>query len=669
MNRSISPSFSSKQKMAATSSQLSTYYLPVTQKTAEDFLNHDIVPDLLIERIGLFVMLMASQSERALRANLSRALTRLYDDFFDSSADVVEACLREACAEFGQKAVVGISTSLLDQGIRFASEEQMADGAWRGANGRYTHAFQDRCRNTLVDYEITIWPEGEAEDTVPETDDWEEEIPGGRAQRRVMLRGPRDQARAASAISAASDEHFSMAAYAGTGKTHLLLALAGSGGKYTHLAPTVAHGQAFLRRAGTTGRIRSITLYKLATDMANAFVRSRSTRWVNPPRVGESTWSVSRQVESVGIPSIAGEDIAFVLRKIHRIIDVWCFSAENEITVDHVRRVSQAGLLEEGAAYVAWAQKVWILMSASLPSKQERVFDFKLYHLVKWLDVSGAEIPPMGTLFLDEAHDLPAPWYSMLGRYPQGWVAMGDPYQCLARRVPLAPQAKALTMVQSVRTGEQATPLFQSVIEKHSERLVFDAIVGSRDHVTRPRAYAPNAELPQTGLRVYGSVWKMLEDALRLKSGGARFRFVEASEKELVKAALDAILLRQSHDRPKSYGLRRFKHWDELSHHLESNGHLNVVRLFDRGFRKDNLDELTNSQIEDGQPSLTLGLLEHCKNLEFSIVAMSNCCFAPSTNPRSRDERDKRIRAIYVAMTRVQDELWLPGDALDQLSD
>lgn len=650
------------------SSQLSTYYLPVTQKTAADFLAHGTVPDLLIERIGLFVMVMVSRPGEVPRANLSRALGELYEEFLNSPDDMVKACLAELRGEVPQQTAADTVNALLDRGIRFASEEQMVGRAWCGANGRYTEAFQSRCRDTLMDYEIAIEPE--VEDGTSEADGWgDDETFTEQVRRRVTLRGPRDQARAATAIAAASGEHFAMTAYAGTGKTHLLLALAESGGRYTHLAPTAAHRQAFLQRTGSTGKMQSVTLYGLATDMANAFVRSRSTRWVHPPRVGDSTWSVSRQVESLGIPSIAGEPAAIALSKIHRIINAWCFSAEDEITIEHVRKVSPAGLFEDGAAYIAWAQKVWGLMSASLPAKQERAFDFKLYHLVKWLDVSGAEIPPMGTLFLDEAHDLPAPWYSLLRRYPQGWVAMGDPYQCLAGRVPKALQAKALTMVQSVRTGEQATPLFQSVIDQHSDRLVDDAIVGSRDHVTRPRAYAPNNELPPTGLRVYGSVWKMLEDALRLKGGSARFRFVQVSERMLVDAARDAILLRRSGDRPRSYGLRQFKHWDELSHHLESNGCPSVARLFDRGFREDNLDELTKSQSEDEQQSLTLGLLEHCKNLEFSIVAMSSCCFSSSTNSRSRDEKDKRIKAIYVAMTRVQDELWLPGDALDRLSD
>jgi hypothetical protein len=649
------------------SAHLSAYYLPVTQKTAEDFLSDGTVPDLLIERIGLFVMIMAGQSEGMIRANLSRALAELHDEFFDKPKDVVEACLQEACDEVKQQDAANIFSSLLDQGIRFAPKAQMDRRTWCGANGRYTEAFQDRCRDTLIDYEITIEPENADFDA--EEEEWGEDgIPADRVRRRVTLRGPRDQARVAGAIAAASDEHFTLTAYAGTGKTHLLLALAQAGGHYTHLAPTAAHRQAFLQRVGAAGGMQSVTLYGLATTMANEFVRGRSTRWVNPPRVGDSTWSVTRQAEVIGVPSIAGETPAIALLTIYRIIRIWCFSEGNQINIEHARRAGHAGLLEDAAAYVEWANKVWAVMCAPVPAKQERALEFKLYHLVKWLDVSGADIPPMGTLLLDEAHDLPAPWYSLLRRYPQGWVTMGDPYQCLSGRVPQAPQAKALTMIQSVRAGEQAMPLFRSVIDQHSERLVDDTILGSRDHITRPRTYSPNDELPYVGLRVYGSVWKMLEDALRLKNVSGYFRLVQASEKVLVEAARDAILLRRNGDRPKSYQLRQFRSWDALAYHLESSGHASIARLFDRGFNENHVDELVKSQNEGGQVSLTLGLLEHCKNMEFSTVTMSSCCFSPPTNMHSRDERDKHIKAIYVAMTRVRDELWLPGDALDRLA-
>lgn len=660
--------------MTAKAPQVSTYYLPITQKAAEGFLAHGIVPEQLIERVGLFVVMMAGQAGDMPRANLSRALADLYEKFLDAPGDVVETCLKELREEVTRPAGVAPLDTLLDRGIRFASEEQMASRAWCSANGRYSEAFQSYCRDTLVDYELVIDTADESEDFQAEEDfETEDEGEGDavarHARQRLRLRGPKDQARAATAIVAASDEHFTMTAYAGTGKTHLLLALAGCGGAYTHLAPTDAHSQAFSRRVGTSVKIRSVTLFKLATDMAKAFVRSRSTRWVHPPHVGNTTWFVSRQVAAVGLPPIPGEAAAVTLSKVQRIINKWCFSADREITSAHVRKVVLTGRAEDLSAYVAWAQRVWSLMTALLPAKEEQAFDFKLNHLVKWLDVSGAEIPPMGMLFLDEAHDLPAPWYSLLRRYPQGWVAMGDPYQCLSGRVPKDPQSKALTMVQSVRTGDQATPLFRSVLDRHSEPLVDGTIVGSRDHVTRPRTYAPNQELPATGLRVYGSVWKMLEDALRLKDGNARFRLIQASEKSLLKAARDAILLRRSGDRPKSYELRKLEHWDDLAHEIESQGYPNVVRLFDRGFREDHLDDLIRAQSDGGPSGLVLGLLEHCKNLEFSVVAMLNCCFAPSASARARDARDKRIKAIYVAMTRVHDELWLPGDALDQLSD
>lgn len=649
------------------SAHLSAYYLPVTQKTAEDFLSDGTVPDLLIERVGLFVMIMAGQSAGMIRANLSRALAELHAEFFDKPKDIVETCLQEVRGEVKQQDATGIFSSLLDQGIRFAPKAQMERRAWCGANGRYTEAFQDGCRDTLIDYEITIEPENADFDA--EDEEWgEDDTPADRVRRRVTLRGPRDQARAAGAIAAASDEHFTLTAYAGTGKTHLLLALAQAGGRYTHLAPTAAHRQAFLRRVGSAGGMQSMTLYGLATTMANEFVRGRSTRWVNPPRVGDSTWSVTRQAEAIGIPSIAGETPAIALLTVYRIIRIWCFSEENQISVEHARRAAHAGLLEDAAAYVEWTNKVWAMMSAPLPAKQERVLEFKLYHLVKWLDVSGADIPPMGTLLLDEAHDLPAPWYSLLRRYPQGWVTMGDPYQCLSGRVPQAPQAKALTMIQSVRAGEQAMPLFRSVIDQHSERLVDDTMLGSRDHITRPRTYSSNDELPYAGLRVYGSVWKMLEDALRLKNVSGQFQLVQASERALAEAARDAILLRRNGDRPKSYQLRQFRSWDALAYHLESSGHASIARLFDRGFNENHVNELVKSQNEGGQVSLTLGLLEHCKNMEFSTVTMSSCCFSPPTNMHSRDERDRHVKAIYVAMTRVRDELWLPGDALDRLA-
>ena len=650
------------------SSHLTAFYLPVSQRAVEEFLVRGTVPDPLVERIGIFAVVMASGSDEMPRADLARAVSDLYGQFRGSPEEEVRTFLGTLHQEMAERAATNVLAVLSARGIRFASEDQMASGAWRGGDGHYTHEFQSRCRNTLMDYEIRVDQDDPEEDVDAESGH-DDEVRTVHARRGILLKGTSDQARAATAIAAAPDEHVAMTAYAGTGKTHLLLALAETGQRYTHLTPKVAHREAFFQRSGWTGHMQSITLGELAKGMAKTLVQRLSTRWVTPPQIRETTWTIERQIALVGLPSIAGKPAASVLSNIHRIIDIRCRSTDPEITITHVPRLSVARLADDGAAYVAWSQKVWEVMSALMPAREERAFTFTDRHLVKWLDVNGAEIPPLGTLVVDEAHDLPAPWYALLDRYPQGWVAMGDPYQCLVGRAPKAPLAKALTMAQSVRTGQETTPLFEAVIDRLSERLVDDPIVGSRDHVTRHHPYDSRDELPHMGLRVYGNVWKLLEEALRLKNGNARFRFVPASERALVDAARAAILLRRSGDRPKSYALRAFKTWHELSQHIERIGHPNVVRLFDRGFSESHLEALTTYQGEEGRAGLLIGLLDHCKNLESSVVAISDCCFPPPLALRSNVEKDTRIKAIYVAMTRVKDELWIPGDALDRLSD
>ena len=129
---------------------------------------------------------------------------------------------------------------------------------------------------------------------------------------------------------------------------------------------------------------------------------------------------------------------------------------------------------------------------------------------------------------------------------------------------------------------------------------------------------------------------------------------------------MDAINLKKYRDRPKSYHLRTFSSWSELANHLSDIGCPKVARLFERGFDVEHLDALFKAQSAEGEQCVLLGLLEHCKNLEYSTVMMSNCCFVDTFR---KSEKDLFFRSVYVAMTRVHDELWLPGDAMGRLDD
>lgn len=638
------------------------YYLPVSRHTAEQFLSTGSVPDTLIERVGLLAMLAVVGRPGMGRHALGRLIAEADASLWRVDAGEVALQLQSIKSNVKDVQQDNVEALLAEQGVEFASEEKLSAGLWRGMNGRYTPAFQEACRDTLQEFDFALecGSRAEADKVYEDTDT--SIVP---VRQWARSSGTRDQVVITQAFAADPDEHFALTAYAGSGKTHLLFALAGTGIECTHLAPTNAHQFAFRQRVGSAG-VESKTLYELAMTIASRFFQQRGTRWAKPPQVRDSNWPFARQADVAGLSSIDGVEPYVVLRGVHATLRAWCYSQDEEVGLHHLPRSLSLLSVSEKNVYISYARRVWDLMFPANNPGSEQIFSIKLYHVVKWLGLAGACIPPMGTLLVDEAHDLPGCWYHLLDRYPHGWVMMADPYQSTASRTFEVGRAKKFGMVQSVRTGEQAMPFVRGVLAHHSQELVTAPIVGSRDHVTRPKLYDQKAELPEQGLRVYGSEWFMLADALRLKDAGASFRFVPASGDQLHKAVRDAISLRKYRERPKSYGLRGFTAWSELADYFAEIGCPSVARLFNRGFDVPNLDELFQAQSTNGEQAVLLGMLDHCKNLEYSAVLMSNCCFLDTFR---RSEKDLFFRSVYVAMTRVQDELWLPGDAMDKLDD
>lgn len=638
------------------------YYLPVSRRVAELFLSDGGVPDLFIERVGLLSMLVAASKPGMGHSALGRLIVEADASLYKVDANEVAQQLQKMKSEFSDMKPDELMASMAGQAIEFAPEDKIADRSWCGGNGRYTPAFQDACRDTLHEFELAVDVGEESDFSELDNEDDSSEPP---SRRWVKSSGTRDQIVVAKAFMADPYEHFSLTAYAGTGKTHLIFALAEGGRKYTHLAPSRAQQFVFQQRARSSA-IESKTLFELAISIANKFFQQRSTRWVKPPQIKDSNWPFARQAEVAGISGIEGAEPYQVLQDVFVTLRNWCHSHDEAIGHHHLPRKLKLISLPSKDVYIGYAGRIWDLMFSIDGSKTEQIFSIKIYHLVKWLGLSGASIPPLGTLLVDEAHDLSGGWYHMLSRYQQGLVTMSDPYQSIFSGVGDVEHAKTFKMTQSVRTGEHAMPFVREVLGYHSEKLVAEPIIGSKDHITRPKLYDKGSELPEEGLRVYGSEWFMLEDALRLKDAGALFRFVPASGDALRSSVMDAINLKKYRDRPKSYHLRTFSSWSELASHLSDIGCPKVVRLFERGFDVEHLEALFKAQSEEGGQRVLLGLLDHCKNLEYSTVMMSNCCFLDNFR---RFEKDLFFRSVYVAMTRVHDELWLPGDAMGRLSD
>ena len=483
-----------------------TMYLPLTQPAACAFLRAGSVPDTVIERAGVYVLLLLTSPAEPPRSQLDDALGQAEGLFAQlPEGEVARFLLERRDARHVGMANV-IDWELQRLGIVFATEDAMAKRAWCGANGRYTPDFQSRCRNTMSDFRVSM-PQtlqelasadadaavlrgDEISDAIEEGDDAFVRMP----RQSVPLRGTTDQARAASIIAAAQDEHYDLAAYAGSGKTYLAYELGARMGHWTHLAPTAAHRFAFLRRLGTK-KIESKVMAGLAVRMAAQVVKERgSAAWIRPPTLTQSTRSLTEQAAVAGILGFGAYPPAQIMMIVHGAIRRWCFSDRPAITIEDLPTLKV--LPADRPAIVAHARNVWDLMFEPRKASADEPFDIRAYHLVKWLDLAGAQLPPMGVLMVDEAHDLSPAWMSLFDRYPDGVVLMGDPYQRLDGRPPRLEHVKAIAMTQSVRTGEQAMPLIESVIGMHGDRLMPDTIVGSRDHMTRVQKYAHRTDTP-----------------------------------------------------------------------------------------------------------------------------------------------------------------------------
>lgn len=653
------------------SERIIPFYLPISSCDAVSFLMEAKVPASSIERAGLFAMIVSLKGGTG-RAGLHKMIFDAQVLFSKEESVGAQKLLdlRDGLDDEDPSCVI---SRLAVKGLIFADSSVVRNWISKNIDGNYDENFQKICRNEINDYEISIHDSYglSEEDEFSDHDSYdlsdEEEFSAdsynnSTCRRIVPLRGPRDQEVAMRVISGSLDEVISLNAYAGTGKTHLVLALANSVKReMTYVAPRKAHLDGLMIRKGSVayGAMREITLYQLAHDIAQNYSRSSSSL---PKRCIKSPSSLGEQADYAEIPGFGGMGSVQVFLAIRKGINAWCQTDDLSISKEHFRRVLPFGV--DFDFFVILAERLWKMMFSPLKGGKV-VFDVNLSHLAKWLSLCGAPMPAKyGTIIVDESHDLLPSWRRLLSKYESGCVLMGDPYQRLGGYFRDDISAKRISMSHSMRMGAVGESLVEKAVSLAPIKLIDGEFHGSRNHVTLIKNYKSKNDFPNTGLRVYGNEWEILADALKMKKSGFRFGFVPETADHLRKLVRDAVSLYLSGETYKAARVSGCSSWEELASMLESNGRGNVVRMFDRGFREENFIELLRAQCPEIDKRVTLSLIEHAKNFEMSVVAINECCFSNEIGRRGY----LPLHANYLAMTRARDEIWLPGDAMDRLS-
>ena len=627
------------------------YVLPLSQEAVSLYLEDGSIPASVLERAGLFaaaLCLRGRQPEGALSAMLEQACV-----LFAAEPDPVPAQLA------GLRA--GLPTTLQAWQQALAAQDRVLaplSVLERHATDTVFDAvaFQQACDSTLTPHTVRFYTEAAYQET-------SETIAGGEHTPIYIERDhdyTDDQARALRAIVANDDEHIDLDAYAGAGKTHLVLQLlAGATRHFTYLAPRPSQVQAFRERLGTQASVALLSQITFANQVAADAHRRGVLSTDFAPAYQVSRLSFADIVSRIGLQPIGRTPATSVLRIAFDGIASWCRSTSAQLEARHFLRAVPYAMLD-ASPFITAAEHVWRCMF-NPPLQKGGLLSLTPDHIGKWLAQHDARIPARwGTLLIDEAHDLSPAWKQLLSGYEGAVISLGDPNQRLIGRAPRFATGMALEINQSVRQGRYVEQLVNDTLALDATGVYQQPFSGASAHATVAATYTRWDEVPTEGTQVYGSTWRLLEEAQRLSAAGGAFGIHPESLRQLareVDRAADAYRELTTHGGSS-------RRWEGLLAEWDEQQLPQVPRLFMRGYNRAHFDALCERMQPHTQAPLLLMLVEHSKNTEFAQVSMAPCCFRTGF---ARRYAHNPVRAAYTAMTRGSRQLWLPEGALEDL--
>lgn len=636
------------------------HFLPLRRASLARHLARGQAPATPLEQAGLLAATLCRTQAHA-PAQLERLL---HDACALFAADAANAARLAGGGGAGQAELDAWLADLAGHGVLLAPDEAV-DTFIAADPTRYPgEPFQSACLSTVTEHVIRF----------PAQDSGADALEDAIEDERVAMQGPRrdaraversglftaDQARVLRAIAANPDELIDLEGYAGTGKGHLVLALLDARpGRYTYVAPSRGQVDAFRPRVPADAATRLLTQIEFANAIVQHAARTGQLAGF-VPTYRQSTLALRDIVARIGLRGIGQRTPEQVLMTAFEGINRWCASAAPSLQARHFQR-SLPWAMVDAVPYIAAAEHVWRCMFDPVMQKGG-CLSLNVGHIGKWLWLRGIDLPvALGMVLVDEAHDLSPAWKQLLSRHAPGVVSLGDPHQRLVGRASRWSSAKVLEMHQSVRQGSQVDGLVNQSLALDGAAGASERFSGAHDRATGVRHYAAWAQVPVGGMRLYGSVWRLLREATQLVARGAQVHVHPASLRVLQKDAQGPINAWRS---VREGGPTR--RWDAFVAACAQRGQPEVAVMFSDGFDAAALERLFARLVPLEACTVMLCLAQHAKNLQADTVAMSECCFSTGQDARLLHNP---VRAAYLAMTRARHQLWVPGDAMAQLQD
>ncbi|MHA3738947.1 hypothetical protein ACXR0M_25190 [Pseudomonas sp. Eth.TT006] len=621
-------------------------YLPVTDETCASLLQPEgakVLGELTDAQLAavLVIQNLAQAAARDLNAAAAeKVLARLLAWAVDGRVGLLSEAQRlfdPRQLYFGLNALRGLNLRLLLAEEVAAQEYLLADGKWDDEFKTRHHALNNPFSQQMI----------------------------SPIQRERWLSSAQDKL--VRTFRANLDEDLHVQGYAGIGKSHLLGALTEclDPGKTLLLARTPEKLATLRQRMGISNDRKPGVTFEA---FARGLMLGRRPQTKGAAARLPSKRSVAQELNILGF---RGHDAQRTFNVCLETLERYCQSRDYSLSAQHLPyfQLSLSGL--ESRVLLEYASRIWTYLEANPAWGGQTGFEALV--LVKRASLAGCVVPPRYThVLIDESQDIPASLLQIIERGRQVLITLGDEYQHASRDlVKRKREVRQSDITYSVRSGRNVERLVNPLISRHSEKTKVP-FEGAREADVGIEFYPLGFVPPEGCVVLTASPWDSMMWAMQLHDANCLFSFPDLkAQRDLEHFMTTAIELfkvdyysaeysdkgphRYFSDLPDWQQVRAANQFDEAFLWVEAE--------LQKGFK---VSDLTRLQRMIGGPGKSCMLMQAqaAGGMEFDRVLLTPELL---TNVKFKDAYafDERICAVYIAISRARQQLYLPYDVVE----
>ncbi|WP_339436445.1 hypothetical protein [Pseudomonas sp. EL_65y_Pfl1_R32] len=356
-----------------------------------------------------------------------------------------------------------------------------------------------------------------------------------------------------------------------------------------------------------------------------------------------------------------------------KVLERYCHSSHHSLSASHLPHFKQPLSGVDAQVLLEYSSRVWTYLEANPQWASPLAFAALL--LIKRASLDGCVVPPRYThVLIDESQDIPPSLLQIIERGRQVLITLGDEYQ-LANGVMVRRkrEVRHTDISCSVRSGRNVERLVNPLISVHSQKCK-TPFEGARDADVGIEHYPQGFVPPEGCVVLTASPWDTMKWAIQLQQANCPFGFPDnAAQQDLQRFMVSVIALfkpqfysnEHNENGPHVY-FSDMADWQQVRDASQfDESFLWVESELEKGF---NVADITRLNRLGGVPGkrCLLMLAEEAGGMEFDRVLLTPELL---TNVKFKDAYafDQRICAVYIAISRAKQQLYVPYDVVEWL--